>query len=69
MQVVNISENTEVSENTKKYVVWMGTNDNPKMRKHNKVLSKSDADALIVRLTPIFKDITYIKEEVTTDAL
>ena len=64
MQVVNISENTEVSENTKKYVVWMGTNDNPKMRKHNKVLSKSDADALIVRLTPIFKDITYIKEEV-----
>lgn len=40
MQVVNISENTEVSENTKMYVVWMGTKDNLKMRKHNKVLSK-----------------------------
>lgn len=69
MQVVNISENTEVSENTKKYVVWMGTKDNPKMRKHNKVLSKIEADALIERLTPIFKDIAYIKEEVATDAL
>ena len=69
MQVVNISENTEVSENTKKYVVWMGTKDNPKMRKHNKVLSKIEADALIERLTPIFKDVTYTKEEVTVDAL
>ena len=69
MQVVNISENTEVSENTKMYVVWMGTKDNLKMRKHNKVLPKIEADALIERLTPIFKDVTYTKEEVTVDAL
>lgn len=64
MQVVNISENTEVSENTKMYVVWMGTKDNPKMKKHNKVLTEIEADKLIEKLTPIFKDIVYMKEEV-----
>lgn len=58
MQVVNISENIKL------YVVWMGTSDQPKMKKHNKVLTEIEADKLIEKLTPIFKDIVYMKEEV-----
>lgn len=64
MQPVNLSENINLSESTKLYVVWMGTNEQPKMKKHNKVLTDGEADALIERLTPIFKDIIYTKEEV-----
>lgn len=60
MQHVNLSENT----NTKMYVVWMGTKEQPKMKKHNKELTEDEADKLIKRLKPIFSDIEYIKEEV-----
>lgn len=62
MQPVNLSENI------KKYVVWMGTEDNPKMKKHNRVLTETEADLLIIRLSPIFSDVKFIKEEIN-DAL
>lgn len=60
MQPVISSENI----NIKKYVVWMGTDDNPKMKKHNKELSCIEADELIKKLSPIFTDVKFIKEEI-----
>lgn len=61
MQHVNTSKEI-------KYIVWLGTKKEPKMKKHNKILTELEADDLIKKLEAIFSDVKFTKERVN-DAL